>query len=100
MDVVIVVGLLAVFVVLTIGAVAAVVSAARVPSDRFRRVQRGKETTILLIILTGGFGGAYYWLRIRPELHRAGVAAAQNAPVPPPTKAERRAIEAQRYLGR
>jgi hypothetical protein len=99
MDVVIVVGLLSVFVVLTIGAVAAVVSAARVPPDRFRRVQRGKETTILLIILTGGFGGAYYWLRIRPELRGAGVAVAYKA-VPPPTKAQQRAIEAQRSLGR
>ena len=108
MDVVIVVGLLAFFLVLWLGAIAAVVSAARTEHVRWRRVQRGKGVTIVLIILTGGFGGVYYWWRIRPELRRANSAnsaiTANSAMSPTaavaPTKAQRRAIEAQRYLGR
>lgn len=99
MDVVIVVGLLAVFFVLWLGAIAAVVSAVRVDHVRWQRVQRGKGVTIVLIILTGGFGGLYYWWRIRPELRTASSATSPSAALAP-TKAQRRAIEAQRYLGR
>jgi len=102
MDVVIVVGLLAVFFVMSLGAIAAVVSAARIDLVRWQRVRRGKGVTMFLIILTGGFGGVYYWWRIRPELRRANSASSPTSPsaVIAPTKAQRRAIEAQRYLGR
>jgi hypothetical protein len=99
MDMVIVLGLLAISVVLWIGAIAAIVSAARVPHERWRRAQRGKGVTIVLIILTGGFGGIYYWWRIRAELHSAALATAETA-APMPTNSQRRALEAQRYLGR
>ena len=99
MDDVIVIGLLAVFVALWVAAIAAVVSAIRVGQERWWRANRSKGATILLLILTGGFGGVYYWWRIRPELRSAHMSTSRPESVTP-TKAQRRAIEAQRYLGR
>ena len=39
--------------------------------QRFTEIGRGKSSTVLLILLTGGVGGLYYWFRIRPELRAA-----------------------------
>ena len=48
--------------------VTALVSASRIELDRWHVAGRSKGVTIALIFVTGGIGGLYYWLRIRPEL--------------------------------
>jgi hypothetical protein len=40
----------------------------RVPDEAWRAAGRNRATTIGLIVLTGGVGGLYYWLAIRPSL--------------------------------
>ena len=99
MDVVIVAALVVVFLSLLLLAVSAIIDAARTPTDRWRRIRRGKGVTIVLIVLTGGFGGIYYWWRIRSELRSASQSSSHAAPAPL-GKRELRAIEAQRYLSR
>jgi hypothetical protein len=44
------------------------VSAMRQPQGAFLEVGRTKAGTILCILLAGGVGALYYWLRIRPAL--------------------------------
>jgi hypothetical protein len=83
---------------LAIALVTAVGSAARFERDRWRQVGRSKGATILLILLTGGFGGIYFWWRIRPELREAAQRPAPSAGRPP-SSAELRAIDAQRSRG-
>ena len=53
---------------LWVSLVTAVVSAVRVPERRWREAGRGKFPTTVLVVLTGGVGGLFYWLRIRPQL--------------------------------
>ena len=48
--------------------VTALVSASSVEFDRWHVAGRSKGVTMALIFVTGGIGGLYYWLRIRPEL--------------------------------
>lgn len=51
-----------------VAAASAVISAARTPSERWRGTGRTLRMTIMFIVVSGGFGGLYYWWRIRPEL--------------------------------
>ena len=79
--------------------VSALVSAARVEQGAWHAADRRKGVTLALIVFTGGFGGLYYWLRIRPELLDAPLPPA-NEPGRAPTAAELRAIEASKHIGR
>jgi hypothetical protein len=54
------------------------VSAARLPEHAWKIARRSKRGTLLGIVITGGFGGLYYWLAIRRE-----VRAAVGQPPPP-----------------
>ena len=71
MDVVIVVIFVAFFLSLWVAMISAIVSAARTAPEHWQRVGRSKGVTIALIVFTGGFGGYYYWWRIRPGLRTA-----------------------------
>lgn len=77
-------------------ALSAIVSAWRTPDLAWRTAGRTRRSTVALIAFTGGIGGMHYWLRIRPDLVGLGTAADQATV---PTKAELRAIAAQRSLG-
>jgi hypothetical protein len=55
-------------------------SAIRQPDEAYREVGRTRAGTILGIVVAGGFGGLYYWLRIRPALR----SFAQRQPPRPP----------------
>ena len=46
----------------------ALISAVRMPREAYQQIGRTKDGTILCVMFTGGVGGLYYWLRIRPEL--------------------------------
>jgi hypothetical protein len=94
MDTVIVVALFALWLLFSIAAISSLVSAARMPQARWHAVQRNKAVTIVLILVTGGFGGLLYWLRIRPEL----MAVDPNARPPELTKSQRRAVDAYRSI--
>lgn len=48
--------------------VGALVDAAQHDDARFTAVGRGKRPTVMLILLTRAFGGAWYWLRLKPRL--------------------------------
>ncbi len=60
-------------------AIAALISAVRLPDYAWRSAKRSKTGTVLGIALTGGFGGAYYWLAI----HEPVKAAHDRIPPPP-----------------
>lgn len=61
-------------------AISALVSAVRLPGYAWQSAKRSKNGTVLGILLTGGIGGAYYWLSIRQSVKEA-----QNR-IPPPPK--------------
>jgi hypothetical protein len=84
--------------VIAFGALAltAIVSAWRTPDLAWRGSGRTRRCTVALIAFTGGLGGLHYWLRIRPDL--VGLASSTDQATAP-TKAEMRAIAAQRSLG-
>lgn len=69
------------FVAFWLLAVSALVSAARIPPYVYEHDERGKPGTLLCLLLTGGVGGAYYWLSVRPSLREA---EAELAPRPRP----------------
>ncbi len=96
MDLVIVALVTVIIAGLWIAAVSAVVSAVKAPHSAWRSTGRTRAGTVAMIVVTGGVGGAYYWLRIRPDLHMRSASGAQP---PEPTKAELRAIDAHRSLG-
>ena len=79
--------------------VSAIISAVRIDQGVWQAAVRNKGVTVALIVFTGGFGGLYYWLRIRPELGEAPLQPV-NAPGRAPTAAELRAIEASKHIGR
>jgi hypothetical protein len=91
-DVVLVLAVLAVVSVLFVGWLSALVSAVRTPLERWRAASRGKGSTVALVALTGGFGGWYYWWRIRHDL-RAGLMS------PPASADELRGLAARRSMG-
>lgn len=68
MDVVVIVLVVCAVVALWTIALAALVSAARLPGYAWKVARRSKAATITGILLTGGFGGPLYWFRIRPEV--------------------------------
>jgi hypothetical protein len=49
----------------------ALVDAARRPAAAFGRARVSKGATIVLLLLTGGLGGAYYLLRVRPIVSKS-----------------------------
>ena len=51
--------------------VSAIVSASRVEAFAWRGAGRSKNTTVALIVFTGGIAGLYYWVRLRPQLRAA-----------------------------
>jgi hypothetical protein len=59
--------------------VSALVSALRVPGYVWKGAHRSKAGNVVLVALTGGIGGTYYWLRVRPQL----ADARQATPAPP-----------------
>jgi hypothetical protein len=48
--------------------VGALVDAVQREDARFEAAGRAKRPTVLVILFTWGFGGAWYWLRVRPGL--------------------------------
>jgi len=50
--------------------VGALVDAAQYDDDAFTAVDRAKRSTVLLVAFTWAFGGAWYWLRLKPRLRR------------------------------
>ena len=48
--------------------VGALVDAAQRDRAAFTAAGRAKRPTVLLVLFTWGFGGAWYWLRVKPEL--------------------------------
>ncbi len=61
-------------------AIAALISAIRLPENAWRSAKRSKTGTVIGIVLTGGFGGAYYWLSIHEPVKTA------YDRIPPPPK--------------
>ena len=49
----------------------ALVDAAQCDDAAFTGIGRTKRATITLVALTWAFGGAYYWLRIKPQFRRS-----------------------------
>jgi nitrogen fixation-related uncharacterized protein len=49
----------------------ALVDASQYDDLAFDHIGRNKRPTFLVILFTWGFGGAWYWLRVRPQLRRA-----------------------------
>jgi len=68
MDKLVVAVLLAFVAILWVSLVSSLVSIARMPQIRWDRARRSKGWTFLLVLITGGFGGILYWVRIRPDL--------------------------------
>lgn len=68
MDKLVVAVLLAFVVILWASLVSSLVSIARMPQIRWDKARRSKGLTFLLVLVTGGFGGLLYWVRIRPDL--------------------------------
>ncbi len=63
------------FVVIAIGGVTmmllwvgALVDAVQHDDREFDEIGRDKRPTVMLILFTWGFGGIWYWLRVRPGL--------------------------------
>jgi len=50
--------------------VGALVDAAQQDDATFDRIGRDKRPTVMLILFTWAFGGAWYWLRVKPRLRR------------------------------
>jgi hypothetical protein len=48
--------------------VGALVDAVQYDDRYFDEVGRDKRPTVMLILFTWGFGGLWYWLRVRPQL--------------------------------
>jgi hypothetical protein len=48
----------------------ALVDAAQYEDASFTAIGRAKRSTVLLVLFTWAFGGAWYWLRIKPRLRR------------------------------
>ena len=46
----------------------ALVDAVQYDDRYFDEVGRDKRPTVMLILFTWGFGGLWYWLRVRPQL--------------------------------
>lgn len=46
----------------------AIIVTGRYPDSAYRVIGRSRAQTVWLILLTGWVGGAYFFLRIRPEL--------------------------------
>jgi len=49
--------------------VAAIVDASRFVPEAYRKADRSKTATVLLVVLTGWLGAIYYWVAIRREVH-------------------------------
>lgn len=78
---------------LWVALISALVSALRVEPMVWRVARRRKGINVVLILCTGGIGGIYYWLRIRPQLKVAD-GRYRTTPGRTPTAAELRAIAA------
>jgi len=50
--------------------VGALVDAAQYDDTAFTAVGRVKRGTVVLLVLTWAFGGAWYWARLKPRLRR------------------------------
>ena len=48
--------------------VGALIDAAQYDDRFFDEIGRDKRPTVMLILFTWGFGGLWYWLRVRPQL--------------------------------
>ena len=48
--------------------VGALVDAAQYDDPAFDHIGRDKRPTVMLILFTWGFGGAWYWLQVKPQL--------------------------------
>jgi hypothetical protein len=48
--------------------VGALIDAVQYDDRYFDEVGRDKRPTVMLILFTWGFGGIWYWLRVRPQL--------------------------------
>jgi hypothetical protein len=59
--------------------ISALVGAVALPGYAWKVAHRSKPLTLVLVALTGIFGGLYFWLRVRPEVRQA------QASTPPPT---------------
>jgi hypothetical protein len=62
----------------------ALIDSARRPASAFGHGTLPKNTTIVLILLTGGLGGIYYLLRVRPVVARAVMTPPPVHRMPPP----------------
>jgi hypothetical protein len=51
--------------------IGALADAAQFGDDDFAAIGRTKRATLTLVALTWAFGGAYYWMRLKPRLRRA-----------------------------
>jgi len=51
--------------------VGALVDGTQYDDAAFDHIGRDKRPTVILILFTWGFGGAWYWLRVKPKLRRA-----------------------------
>ena len=49
----------------------ALADGAQYEEREFAAIGRAKRSTVLLVAFTWAFGGAWYWLRIKPQLRRA-----------------------------
>ena len=50
--------------------VGAMVDAVQYEDASFTAIGREKRPTVMLILFTWAFGGAWYWLRVKPRLRR------------------------------
>jgi hypothetical protein len=50
----------------------ALADAAQYDAATFAAVDRTKSSVLILVAVTWGFGGAWYWLRLKPRLRRVG----------------------------
>jgi uncharacterized protein (DUF486 family) len=48
--------------------VGALVDAVQYDDTWFDKIGRDKRPTVMLILFTWGFGGVWYWLRVKPQL--------------------------------
>ena len=48
--------------------VGALIDAVQYDDRFFDEIGRDKRPTVMLILFTWGFGGIWYWLRVRPQL--------------------------------
>jgi hypothetical protein len=48
--------------------VGALVDAVQYDDAAFAAIGRAKRPTVLLVLFTWGFGGGWYWLRVKPRL--------------------------------